>query len=518
MIKENDAKNILVEFRNVSKAYGNLWANENVNLKIKRGHIHGLLGENGAGKSTAMKLLYGMEKTTNGHILIKNQVIENHSPQKAKSLGVGMVHQHFMLATHLTGIDNILLTQSGQWWQALSRTKAKERITELMHANGLQVKLDQTVENMSVGEQQRLEILKALYHQAEILILDEPTAVLSPPEVKEFLNNLLRLREMGLTIIIITHKLAEILSITDEVSVFRKGKVVYSGLTKENSLESLVSHMIGTSSLKISAPVSVSSDNSFSSTPVLEIQDLHAIGIKGLNISIHAGEILGIAGVEGNGQDILMDILACTYEGKIKANKFSMLGIDVTTNSVSLNLPNYLNGKMRKLGLCIFPEDRLKKGVLSNFSAKQNLMLGKQSLFEKNKTKNIDFQLQNQIAEKLFDQFSIQPSKPDQLLKDFSGGNQQKIVVARELLGETKLLLAAHPTRGVDIGSSKLIQDHILQAAKKSCAVLLVSTDLDEILSLSNRIVVMYKGEITAEFKQSNFVKEKIGEAMMGKH
>lgn len=502
-----------IEFRNVSKSFGSVHANAGVTFSVARGTIHGLIGENGAGKSTAMKLLYGMYPYDSGEIRLRGKKVEWHSAMDAIRAGVGMVHQHFMLAEPNTALDNIIVgveSVSKHWkWlprfaQPIDRKAARVRIEALMTQYGLHVDLDATVESLPVGVQQRLEILKLLYRDAEILILDEPTAVLTPQETEDLFKQLKRLKEEGKTILIITHKLKEVLAVTDQVTVMRAGKVTGNVKTSETDVHALAEMMVGRSVM-----LQVEKTPPTPGESVLKLKNFtcEALGLKNLSLDLRAGEILGIAGVEGNGQSELLDVLLHPNEAHWNAGEIEFLG--QSTHSMNCY-------QLRSQGVGIISEDRHQQAVLLEENLEENYLLGfhRAAPFCKKGKLNRDI-LRKEVEEAL-EAFDVRPRDPSALMESLSGGNQQKLVIAREMRRPLKLLVAAQPTRGVDVGAIEAIHKRIVAASRSGTAVLLVSSELDEVMSLSDRILVMFEGEFAAEFSQSQVTERALGVAMGG--
>jgi ABC-type uncharacterized transport system ATPase subunit len=498
-----------IEFLNIKKQYGSCVANEDVSFKIKKGTIHGIVGENGAGKSTAMKILFGIDRPTSGKIKILGQEVDFRSPHDAKSFKIGMVHQHFMLAEGMLAIDHIILEsfkKNHGLFKKLNRVAVIQELNQICQKLKFSIPWLEYISNIPVGIQQQIEIIKLLYNESEILILDEPTAVLSKQEIDDFLKMLKDLKQQGKTILLITHKLKEVFACCDEVTVFRKGKVIQSqpieNWTIETLAESLVGHRIET--LK-----NIERPAQFKSQKTLEIN--HLFGRSYLQIE--KGEILGVAGVEGNGQsDLIKAVVDPKSYSKINSN------FNLKFESQSVN--NLNNQSMRDLGLAYIPEDRHHQAVVLNANLLENFLLGKQKMFSIlgwiQKSKLVKF-----VNERLHF-FDVRFNSLEQKMSDLSGGNQQKFVVARELTKSpasshpVKLLIACQPTRGVDILSIHHIHTQILNLKKEGCATLLISSELDELLKLSDRIIVIYRNEIISEFERSQFNEEKIGAAMGG--
>ncbi len=506
-----------VEFENVSKTFGDVVANDGITFSVRGGSIHGIIGENGAGKSTAMKLLYGLHRPdaggglhrpdAGGTIRVNGQAVSFRTPQDAIRLGIGMVHQHFMLAGPYTVLDNIILgaEPTGRFGE-VDRAAARTKLAAIAKKYGLEVPFDRPVERVPVGVQQRIEILKALYRGCEILILDEPTAVLTPPEVEKLLANLRSLRAEGKTILIITHKLKEVLAFTDHVTVFRQGKVSGELPTVEATVQSLADLMVGRKvSLSVEVPARAPEK------PLLEVAGLCAKRgevsvLTDLALSVRGGEIVGIAGVEGNGQSELLEALFHSAEkGIIESGSIRVLGEEVTGMRAA---------KILRMGVAYVPEDRHEQGLLLDRSVEDNFILGQQSSYAWYGWLRRRW-IRAGIA-RAITAFDIRPRRVDLKIRGLSGGNQQKVIIAREFEKNPKVLVVAQPTRGVDVGAIEFIHGRILRAREAGVAVLLVSSELDEILQLADRILVLYSGRVVAEFRRGEADEKKIGQVMGG--
>ncbi len=482
----------LIQFQNVTKQFGDLRANENISFFVKKGSIHGIIGENGAGKSTAMKILYGMYSATSGRIILDGKEFSPRSPLEALAAGIGMVQQHFLLAHGHTTLDNILLGKEGvPFWRRIPRESAKKNLEVLMQRHGFSVPLEKNTEALSVGEQQKAEIVKLLYRKARILILDEPTAVLAPQEIEEFFNELRRLRDEGCTVLLITHKLKEILAITDRVTIFRAGRVVAERETAETNLEELAESMVG-ERIALAAPEENSAGE-------------RLLGVhwpSGETLEVRAGEIVGIAGVEGNGQSELLDALLFPKTGDFSVEWFGNAAAKLSTEEIRL------------MGVGVFSQDRLRQDLLESFSLEENLLLnpGWRKRFA---ARSINKRALLSAGKSVLEKFNVKPANLRQTAGAFSGGNQQKFVAGRELELNPRFLIAAHPTRGVDIGAAQSIHEKIRAVARSGGGVLLVSSDLDEIRALSHRVCVLYRGKVAAEFGRMPQERD-LGMAMMG--
>ena len=499
-----------IELTGISKSFGPVQANKDIDLSVQRGTIHGIVGENGAGKSTLMSILYGFYKADKGEIRIGGTPTTITDSKAAIAAGIGMVHQHFMLVEPFTVLENVVLGAEDGALLKPSLAKARELLTSLAREYEMEVDPDAIVGDLSVGLQQRVEILKALYRQADILILDEPTGVLTPSEADHLFRILKGLRDEGKTIILITHKLREIMAVTDTVSVMRRGEMTATKPTSETNPTELAELMVGRQVL-----LRVEKRPANPGQNALEVHNLSqtdAAGVKKLdNVSfkIRAGEILGIAGVAGNGQSELLSVLA----GITAADDGSVLlggrGIDVSASA---------SPQMRReRGICHVPEDRHRMGLVTKFMAWENSFFGYQAMPEyqgplgrlKRET------LMREAREKI-EKFDIRPPDPRLKAANFSGGNQQKLVLAREIERNPHVLLVGQPTRGVDIGAIEFIHKQIVALRDQGKAILLVSVELDEILSLSDRVLVMFDGKIVGERVASETDNKELGMLMAG--
>jgi simple sugar transport system ATP-binding protein len=484
-----------VEFRNISKAFGPVQANADVSFSIAKGSIHGVIGENGAGKSTLMSILYGYYRADSGVVAIDGQPRDIRTSHDAIALGIGMVHQHFMLVENMTVLDNVMLGAEGGFRLNAQRAQVEARLREICTRYRLDVDPLATVSDLSVGAQQRVEILKQIYRSAEILILDEPTAVLTAQETAALFEILRLFKEQGKTIILITHKLQEIMDITDQVTVMRAGRVVGAVATVDTSKEQLANMMVGR---PIQSELPRAPYNP--GEPVMRVTNLQladANGVKllaDIDLTVRAGEIVAIAGVSGNGQSELMEILS---------------GMRLPTSGSVEFLGKELIGHV--------PEDRLRDGVIKDFTVMQNTVFGYQDRV-KNAFGLLDL---NAIAKRcahLLEAFDVRPKNPDMRIGLLSGGNQQKVVIAREVSARPKLMLVGQPTRGVDIGTIESIHTQLLRLRDEGVAILLVSVELEEVRALADRIVVMSGGRITGELKVEEFDTTRIGLLMGGMH
>ena len=499
-----------IELKGISKAFGPVQANKDISISVAPGTIHGIIGENGAGKSTLMSILYGFYKADAGEIFINGQKTEIPDSQAAIAAGIGMVFQHFKLVENFTVLENIILGAEDGRLLRPSLAKARKTLKDLAHEYGLDVDPDAVIEEIGVGMQQRVEILKALYRQAEILILDEPTGVLTPAEADQLFRILHRLKDEGKTIILITHKLREIMDATDTVSVMRRGEMTATVKTSETSPEHLAELMVGRKVL-----LRVDKVPAKPGKPVLEIQGLRVVDdkgverVKGIDLTVRAGEILGIAGVAGNGQSELLEVLG---------------GMRPGTGTVLHNgTPMPLSGSgsdgqaRRTQHIAHVPEDRQREGLIMDFHAWENVAFGyhHDPAYQRNRLLMDNRALRADTDAKI-EKFDIRPANGWLTAKNFSGGNQQKIVVAREIERNPDLLLVGQPTRGVDIGAIEFIHKQIVGLRDQGKAVLLVSVELEEIFGLADRIAVMFDGHIMGERLPAETDEKELGLLMAG--
>ncbi len=479
-----------IELKGISKAFGPVQANKDINIAVPKGTIHGIIGENGAGKSTLMSILYGFYKADAGQIFVDGKLTTIPDSQSAIRAGIGMVFQHFKLVQNFTVLENVILGAEDGPMLNTSLSRARKVLADLAREYELDVDPDAMIEDLSVGHQQRVEILKALYRQADILILDEPTGVLTPDEADHLFRILKGLKDQGKTVILITHKLREIIEATDNVSVMRRGTMVATVKTAETSPEALAELMVGRKVLLEVAKAPATPGDVVLSVQNLRVKDDHGVErLKGISFDIRAGEILGIAGVAGNGQSELLAALG----GMARATgRITMKGADLPLSGKGAD-----GQSRRAAGIAHVPEDRHHHGLILDFAAWENVALGyhndpayqKNALFMDNAALIAD-------TERKMATFDVRPPIPSLPAKSFSGGNQQKIVVAREMERKPALLLIGQPTRGVDIGAIEFIHQQIVALRDAGTAVLLVSVELDEIMSLSDRIAVMFDGQI----------------------
>lgn len=498
----------------ITKRFPGVLANDHVDFELERGEIHALLGENGAGKTTLMNILYGLYQPDEGEIHLKGQRVVIRTPHDAIDAGIGMVHQHFMLVPPLTVTENIMLGQESVVpttrvlgrLSILDRRRAAERIRGLSHEYGLEVDPDAYVKDLPVGTQQRVEIVKALYRQAEILILDEPTAVLTPQEADELFVIMRSLARQGKSIIFITHKLKEVFAVADRISVMRAGRMVGTTTPKQATESMLAEMMVGREVI-----LEVEKSPARPGEEVLRVEELRVMddrrhmAVDGVSFNVCAGEILGIAGVQGNGQTELVEALGGLRP--VAAGQIFVLGEDVTDSDAR---------QMVRVGTAHVPEDRQKHGLVLTYPVRDNLVL--RTYYEEPFAHGLELDelMINQRASELVRQYDIRTPSIFTLAGNLSGGNQQKVIVARELSRPIRLLIAAQPTRGLDVGSIEFIHRRLLQMRDEGVAVLLVSAELDEIMALSDRIAVMYKGRILDILPAREATREQLGLLMAG--
>ncbi|WP_341245819.1 ABC transporter ATP-binding protein [Nereida ignava] len=499
-----------IELKGISKAFGPVQANKDISIRVMPGTIHGIIGENGAGKSTLMSILYGFYKADKGEVFISGRKTEIPDSQAAIAAGIGMVFQHFKLVENFTVLENVVLGAEDGWSLGPSLRKARKELINLADEYGLNVDPDALIEEIGVGMQQRVEILKALYRQADILILDEPTGVLTPAEADQLFRILQRLKAEGKTIILITHKLREIMDVTDTVSVMRRGEMTATVKTSETSPQQLAELMVGRKVL-----LRVDKTPAKPREAVLEVKGLNVTDdkgvhrLKGIDLTVRAGEVLGIAGVAGNGQSELLEVLGGIQfgEGSVKLNGAE---IDLTGR--------HSDGQSRRArGIAHVPEDRQREGLIMNFAAWENTGFGYHHDDRYNRSRlMMDNAALRQDTEEKMDRFDVRPPNPKLAAKSFSGGNQQKIVLAREIERNPDLLLIGQPTRGVDIGAIEFIHQQIVALRDQGKAILLVSVELEEILALSDRIAVMFDGQIMGERLPDETDEKELGLMMAG--
>ena len=498
-----------IELVAVSKSFGNIQANKDISVRVMPGTIHGIIGENGAGKSTLMSILYGFYKADKGEVFIAGHQTQIPDSQAAIAAGIGMVFQHFKLVPNFSVLENIILGAEDGAMLRPSLAKARESLLSLARDYEMNVDPDAIVEELSVGHQQRVEILKALYRQANILILDEPTGVLTPSEADQLFRILKRLRDEGKTIILITHKLREIMDITDTVSVMRSGEMTATVKTADTNPEQLAELMVGRKVLLRIDKSAAQPGKELLHVKNLQVTDeAGVLRLKGVSFNIRAGEILGIAGVAGNGQSELLEVLGGyrTAQGQILVNGAP---IDITGQNAD-------GQSRRKHGIAHVPEDRQREGLIMDFAAWENIAFGyhtdekyQSGIFMNNAA------IKQDASEKM-QRFDVRPPNHNLTAKSFSGGNQQKLVLAREIERDPDILLVGQPTRGVDIGAIEFIHQQIMTLRERGKAILLVSVELEEIMSLSDRIAVMFDGQIMGERLPNETDEKELGLLMAG--
>lgn len=497
---------LAIEMLNITKTFPGVKANDDVTICAEQGEILGLIGENGAGKSTMMNMLYGMFMPDSGTIKLHGQEIKVTSPHVAIASGIGMVHQHFMLMPNLTVLMNIILGSEPQKNGFIDTREAVRKIREIMEEYDLPVNLNERIYQLSVGEKQRVEIIKALYRGAKILILDEPTAVLTPIETDKLLLVLKKLKSQGCTIIFITHKLREVMAITDTVTVMRKGVVTGTRKTKETNTGELSELMVGRP-----IDLNVPRKEFQPGEDILSVKDISALNsrglpaLRGVSLNVRAGEIVGIAGVEGNGQTELIEVISGMIQPT--SGKVVFMNRDITNCTVR---------QRRQKGMSHIPEDRLKMGLAVKCSIRDNMILNRYFQKPYSKFGVMDNRRLEQFSETLCQDFGVKCSGSGAAISTLSGGNMQKVIVGREMETNPDLLIAAQPTRGVDIGAIESIYHKLIAERDKGKAILLISAELDEILMLSDRIYVLYEGEFMAELTRAEADEKKIAVYMTG--
>ena len=497
----------ILEMKNISKAFSGVYANENVNLAVEKGEIHALLGENGAGKTTLMNILFGIYTADSGEIYWKDKKVEFDSPREAIEQGIGMVHQHFSLVQKMTVLDHIILglKQEGLF---LSRMEARKSIVELAEKYGLLVRPDARIRDLSVGEQQRVEILKALYRNVDLLILDEPTGVLTPKETQDFFEVLRRLKSEGYAVIIITHRMSEIMAISDRVTILRDGKKIKDLVTSETNPTELSMYMIGRE-LQESFEIQKQQGSEIA----LELKDVHvAKGEKAIldhvNMTVRKGEVLGIAGVDGNGQTELAEVIAGIR--KITSGDICFMNENIQKDSVKQRFEK---------GISYISDDRHADGLVIDMSLKDNMLLKHYDKEPYSKKGIFNKKPMDDLADSAIEKFQIKTtgtSGKESIVKLLSGGNQQKIIIAREVTEDAKLVIANQPTRGLDIGATEFVRQTLMDVRNSNRSVLLISADLEEILALSDRIAVMFGGRIVGVLNRDEADVQKIGLLMGG--
>ena len=505
---ENNGSEYIIEMRNITKEFPGIKANDNITLQLKRGEIHALLGENGAGKSTLMSVLFGLYQPDEGEILKNGEVVKINNPNDATALGIGMVHQHFKLVECFTVLDNIILGAEDTRFGFIKKADAREKVSQLSEKYGLHVDVDEKIEDITVGMQQRTEILKMLYRDNEILIFDEPTAVLTPQEIDELMQIMRNLAKEGKSILFITHKLNEIMAVADRCTVLRKGKYVGTVDIKDTTKENLSQMMVG-------RPVEfvVEKAPAQPKEEVLKVEGLSVrskvhkkLAVNNVSFSVRSGEIVCIAGIDGNGQSEL--VYGLTGLEPVAAGKVTLNGVDVTKSSIRFRNTH---------GISHIPEDRHKHGLVLDYTLEQNMVL--QRYFEPEFQKHgfIKFKNVREYSDKLIEQYDVRSGQGSvTVVRSMSGGNQQKAIVAREMDREHSLLIAVQPTRGLDVGAIEYIHNQLVAKRDEGSAVLLISFELDEVMNLADRILVMYEGEIVGQLDPKTTTVQELGLYMAG--
>ncbi|CCH90194.1 ABC transporter (ATP-binding protein) [Modestobacter italicus] len=500
---------LAVELRGITKRFPGVVANKDIELRVARGEVHAIVGENGAGKSTLMKTLYGMHRPDEGQILVDGREVHLRSPNDAIAAGIGMVHQHFMLADNFTVLENIVLGSEPTKGGRLDRATARRRITEISDSYSLGLEPDALVEDLGVGDRQRVEIAKVLYRGATILILDEPTAVLVPQEVDELFGNLAELKREGLTVIFISHKLDEVRKVADSITVIRRGTTVGTADPATTTARQLAEMMVGAE-----LPTPVTRDSTVRETPVLRISHLTVPGGAGsravvddVSMTVREGEVVGIAGVEGNGQSELID---------------AVLGLRLPTAGTVLlgeeEITDWSTRRRREGGVGFIPEDRHRQGMLLDAPLWENRILGHQTRPPAVKGAFIDRRAARTDTSRIMREYDVRAPGPNTPAVALSGGNQQKLIVGREMSASPRVLLAAHPTRGVDVGAQSVIWELLKDARAEGLGILLVSADLEELIGLSDTLHVMLRGKLVATVDPRQVTPEVLGGYMTGGH
>jgi ABC-type uncharacterized transport system ATPase subunit len=497
----------VLELRGVTKRFPGVLANDHIDLTLEEGEILGLLGENGAGKTTLMNILYGLYQPDEGEIDVRGKRIVAHSPSDAIAAGIGMVHQHFMLVPVFSVTENVMLGEEAtRWGGFLDRRAASNRVRQISEQYGLEVDPNSFVKDLPVGVQQRVEIIKLLYREADILILDEPTAVLTPQEANDLFKIMRALAGQGKSIIFITHKLREVLDVADQITVLRQGKVVGSTTPKEADRRKLAEMMVGREvELEVERTAAEMGEQVLQVENLVVADDRNQVAVDGVSFELHAGEIFGLAGVQGNGQTELAEAL--TGLRQVTDGTVRMLGHDVT---------HARPREITELGTAHVPEDRQRDGLVLAYPVADNLVLCNYYLPPFSHGIVMQNEEIERTAKRLIEEFDIRTPSTHTPAGSLSGGNQQKVIVAREFSRPIKLLIASQPTRGLDVGSIEYIHHRIVEKRDAGCGVLLVSSELDEIMELSDRIGVMYRGKIVAVLNAEEATKEHVGLLMAG--
>lgn len=499
-----------VSMQGISKRFGAVAANVDVRLDVRMGTVHGIVGENGAGKSTLMSVLYGFYTADSGAIEVFGLPADIRNADDAIALGIGMVHQHFMLVDTLTALENVMLGAEPHWLLSRADAQVRRQLETLMQETGLHVRLDSLVADLAVGDRQRLEILKALYRGAKVLILDEPTAVLTPQETEHLFKVLRSLRARGTTILLITHKLKEVMALCDQVTVMRSGRVVEDVPIAQATIEGLAQAMVGRKVQmgRLDGAANVGGEVLLQANHITVRDALDVVRLADLSLTLYAGQIVGVAGVSGNGQSELLDILSgllCPSQGQL------------SLGSARFEPPDWLTPDLaRTLGLAHVPEDRHARALVMDFAAWESAVLGYDSLPVYANGSWMAHDRMRAATAQMMERFDVRPQDTELPSSKFSGGNQQKLVLARELGQSPKVLLVGQPTRGVDIGAIEFIYSQLRAMRDAGCAVLVVSSELDEILALSDRVIVMNQGRVTGELAIADCTESKLGLLMTG--
>ncbi|WP_222269215.1 ABC transporter ATP-binding protein [Modestobacter marinus] len=500
---------LAVELRGITKRFPGVVANKDIELRVARGEVHAIVGENGAGKSTLMKTLYGMHRPDEGQVLVDGREVHFRSPNDAIAAGIGMVHQHFMLADNFTVLENVVLGSEPTRGGRLDRATAGRRIREISDSYSLGLDPDALVEDLGVGDRQRVEIAKVLYRGATTLILDEPTAVLVPQEVDELFGNLAELKREGLTVIFISHKLDEVRKVADSITVIRRGTTVGTADPRTTTARQLAEMMVGAE-----LPTPATRESTVREVPVLEVRGLTVPGAGGgravvedVTLTVREGEVVGIAGVEGNGQAELIDALLGLRLPS--AGTVSLGGQDVT---------GWSTRRRRESGIGFIPEDRHRQGMLLEAPLWENRILGHQTRPPAGNGRFIDRKAAREDTGRIMRDYDVRAPDPDTLAVALSGGNQQKLIVGREMSAHPRVLLAAHPTRGVDVGAQAVIWELLKDARAEGMAIVLVSADLEELIGLSDTLHVMLRGQLVATVDPRSVTPEELGGHMTGGH
>ena len=497
---------LAIELIGITKRFPGVVANDDINLAVAEGEIHAICGENGAGKSTLMKILYGMQPPDEGTIKIRGQAVELGSPAQAIELGIGMVHQHFMLADQLTVLENVILgAEPMRSFGRIDFEAGRKHLDEVGRAYGLDINADDMVETLEIGERQRVEIIKVLYRGAQILILDEPTAVLVPQEVDELFRNIRELKASGATILFIDHKLDEVLAIADTITVLRQGRTVGTVKPHEVTAHDLAEMMIGSELPTPDAGASTVTDDLALVVADLTVSDGERPVVNDVSLSVHRGEIVGIAGVEGNGQTELVNAIIGIEAPA--SGTITMLGRDVTHQSVR---------QRREMGLGYVPQDRHRDGLLLAAALWENTALGHQTKAPYSRGPWLNRSGMRDRADQIQADFDVRTPNIDVAAHALSGGNQQKLILGREMVAGPAVLIANHPTRGIDVGAQAAVWDDIREARAQGLATLLVSADLDELIGLSDTIVVMLRGRLVARLDPNEITPRDLGAYMTG--